>query len=194
MSEEAREDDQFLASVAQFLIDGREEDAASVILSCTLRHWESGDSWWVGDEQSHAIHVSLTGPRQAYDILRDDKQPITKAVKNAIQALLASNEYLKYFTISAERIEIDADWRDELLEIARGKGVHNQAAELQHGLMWNGLRFRSAAETRIARELDHAGVMFLPNCRARVNGPDGRKNREPDFLVLRRRQMGSLGG
>ena len=192
MIDEPKRDDQLLASVVRFLIDGGEEDAASIILSCTLSQWESGDSWWAGDEQTFAIHVNLVGPRQAYEVLHDEKHPVSKAVKSAIQALLSPGEYLKHLTVSVERIEIDADWRAELLEIARGKGVHNQAADLSHGRLWNGLRFRSESETRIARELDRAGVLFLPNCKARVNSSDGRKNREPDFLVCASGKWGIL--
>lgn len=55
--------DQVLASAARFLIDGGEEDAASVLLSCNLSVWESGDTWHNGDEVTSAVHVDLTGPR-----------------------------------------------------------------------------------------------------------------------------------
>lgn len=57
--------DVLLASAARFLIDGGEEDAASVLLSCTATAWESGDSSFVGDEVASALHVALTGPRSA---------------------------------------------------------------------------------------------------------------------------------
>jgi hypothetical protein len=137
----------------------------------------------IGDEETLAVHVHLVGPRQAYDILSSDAHPIRRSVARATHALLQPARYLKHLSISVEPVEIDADWRNELLEIARGRGVHNQAVELQHGRIWSGLRFRSESETRVARELDKAGVMFLPNCKARVSAPEGRKNREPDFLV-----------
>jgi hypothetical protein len=48
---------------------------------------------------------------------------------------------------------------------------------------WKGLRFRSPAEIKIAEALDRAGVLYLPNCMARLNTPEGRKNKEADFLV-----------
>jgi hypothetical protein len=53
------DDDVLQASAARFLIDGGEEDAASVLLSCTLRIYHSGDTWFVGDE-THFTH--LQGP------------------------------------------------------------------------------------------------------------------------------------
>jgi hypothetical protein len=106
MSSDQTGNDRFLASIARFLIDGGQEYAASVVLSCNLTEWESGDSWWAGDEQTFAVHVNLTGPRQAHDILHNDKHPITRAVRAAIQALLPPNQYLKHLTISAELVEI----------------------------------------------------------------------------------------
>src|ERR1039457_2940753 len=47
-------DDVVLASAARFLIDGGEEDAASVLLSCSLEFWPSGDTWYDGDEALEA--------------------------------------------------------------------------------------------------------------------------------------------
>jgi uncharacterized protein YjbI with pentapeptide repeats len=51
---------------------------------------------------------------------------------------------------------------------------------------WEGMRFRSKAEVKIAQALDQALVFFLPNCLTRLNNPQkrgGRGNLEPDFLV-----------
>lgn len=67
-------DDQLLASAARFLIDGREEDVANLLFSCSLRVWESGDSWFVGDETHYALHVKLTGPRAAYEVLSSPRK------------------------------------------------------------------------------------------------------------------------
>src|SRR5260370_39947892 len=48
---------------------------------------------------------------------------------------------------------------------------------------WNNLRFRSNTEIKIAEALDKAGVLFFPNCMARL-GPIGeRRNKEADFLI-----------
>ena len=51
---------------------------------------------------------------------------------------------------------------------------------------WQMLRFRSKTEIKIAQALEHAGVLFLPNCLARLDDPKqtgGRGNKEVDFLV-----------
>src|SRR5947209_446050 len=108
-------DDRLLASAVRFLIDGHQEDAASTLLACELTRWHSGDTWWSGDEQLLAVHVSLTGPRTAYEILVRKDHSITQAIRNAIEALLHDNEYLKHLTVRAEIIDIDPTWRQELL-------------------------------------------------------------------------------
>jgi len=172
------------ASAARFLIDGGEENAASVLLSCELTFEESGDTWYSGDEVLYALHIKLTGPRAAYEILSDEEAAITIAIRKAVQAVLPSDLYVKHFTAHASLVEIDTDWRNELLEIARGRGVHNQASVSSSPLRtWKNLRFRSQSEIRIAEALDRRGVMFLPNCLARLTLDDTRANREADFLV-----------
>jgi len=171
------------ASAVRFLIDGGESDAANVLLSCEVEVQDSGDSWWQGDEQIWATHIKLTGPRAAHDMLRNSEHPVSKAIRNAIQAVLPADRYIKHLTAHAELIDIDPDWRTELLEIARGRGVHNQAVQNQTQLSWMNLNFRSKSEVRIAQALDRAGVLFMPNCMARLTTPDGRRNKEADFLV-----------
>ena len=185
-------DERLLASAVHFLVDGQEEDAASVLLSCSLSVWESGDTWYVGDETYSAVHIKLVGPRAAYEILRKEDHPITKAIRRALEAVLPEGMYIKHFTVHAEVIEIDADWRSELLEIARGRGVHNQAAAAKKVRVWKNLRFRSQSEVRIAQALDRAGVLFLPNCKVRLGTPSKRQNREPDFLVCYEGKWGIL--
>ena len=147
-----------LASAVRFLIDGGEDDAANVLLSCSLDYWMSGDGWWVGDERHEAVHVKLTGPRAAYDILTKDDHPITKAVSRAASAVLPDATYIKHFTVHMEHVAIDPGWRQELLEIARGRGVHNQAAQGHALRTWKNLHFRSASEVHIAEAFERVGA------------------------------------
>lgn len=184
--------DVLVASAARFLIDGGEEDAANVLLACRVNAYESGDTWYVGDETHYALHIEVHGPRAAYDALSDDRSILGRAIRNAIRATLPSDTYIKHFTVHAERVEIDANWQAELLEIARGRGVSNQGPRDQSTRLWNNLRFRSESEIRVARALDRAGVLFLPNCKARLGMSDNRANREPDFLVCKDGKWGVL--
>lgn len=57
---------------------------------------------------------------------------------------------------------------------------------------WNGLRFRSDAQIKIAEALDRAGVLFFPNSKARFTTTEGRENQEPDFLIFHNGKWGIL--
>ena len=72
--------------------------------------------------------------------------------------------------------------------------VHNQAATgTTRVITWDNLRFRSQTEIRIAQALERAGVMFFPNCMARLSISDeATGNREPDFLVCADGRWGIL--
>jgi len=189
---ESSEYDIYLASAARFLVDGCEEDAASVLLSCSLEFSRSGDTWYVGDETHEALHVKLTGPRAAYEIINDTNQPITGAIRKSITAVLPDRTYIKHFTAHVQHISIDTNWREELIEIARGVGVHNQAAQGKALRIWNNLYFRSQSEIKIAETLDRANVLFFPNCRGRLGLSVTRQNKEADFLVCHRGKWGIL--
>lgn len=57
---------------------------------------------------------------------------------------------------------------------------------------WKGLRFRSKAEVKIAEALDRFNVLYLPNCKARLDTPNGRRSLEPDFLICYEGRWGIL--
>jgi len=178
-----KEYDQILGNAARFLIEGQEEDAASVLLSCSLSGiWE--------DIMDGYVTVELTGPRAAYDTLSDPNNPIHCAVFRALNAV-TGNRFSRLDT-RVELVEISPDWREELLEIARGKSVHNQATEGAQARVWNNLRFRSESEIKIAQALDRAGLLFLPNCRARLGPTESRANKEADFLICWEGKWGIL--
>lgn len=182
-------DAQIQASAARFLIDGGEEDAASVLLSCSLT-----SSWWTSDLGIDYKNFLLKGPRIAYNVLNAADNPIRIAIKNAIEAVLPVGIEMNNLIARGELIDIDPEWHSDLLEIARGKGVSNQAAgeRTKKILNWKNLGFRSVSEIKIAEALDKAGVLFLPNCRARLGEEKNRENKEPDFLICHKGKWGIL--
>jgi uncharacterized protein YjbI with pentapeptide repeats len=68
--------------------------------------------------------------------------------------------------------------------------VSNQGVKAPYE--WNNFYFRSKTEIKIAEALDRAGVLFYPNCKARLNAPEGRNGRESDFLVFHTGKWGIL--
>ena len=59
-------------------------------------------------------------------------------------------------------------------------------------IKWKGLTFRSQSELKIAKSLDHAGVMFLSSSKVRLKTEHGRQSREVDFLVFHNGRWGVL--
>lgn len=183
------------ASAARFLIDGGEEDAANIFLSCIMEINGSSEEYFslTSEDVFSPVRIKLTGPRAAYDILTNQDHPITRQIQNAIRAVWSDGyQSIEGFSAYAEQIEIDPDWRSELLEIARGKGVHNQAAGAKNSRTWQNLNFRSQSEIKIAVALDKTTALFLPNCKVRLNIASSRENREADFLICMDGRWGIL--
>jgi len=68
--------------------------------------------------------------------------------------------------------------------------ANNQGINAPH--KWNGFYFRSQPEIKIAEALDRAGVLFYPNCKARLSTSVGREGKETDFLVFYQGKCGIL--
>jgi hypothetical protein len=184
-----------LANAAQYLIDGGEEDAASVLLSCELTVIYIDTAFEMSGERSwDLVEVELAGPRFAYEIIINPELEIKSSIAKAFEALSPFDGGGVFRELSAKvrMIDIEPDWRRELLEIARGKGINNQAQRSENGATWKNLRFRSGSEIKIAQALEKTGVLFLPNCLARLGMVGSRQNREADFLVCQNGKWGIL--
>jgi hypothetical protein len=175
----------------QYLLDGHEEDAASVLLSCNVKMEATRQSRWDTDWD---VTARMTGPREAYDILSNRDHDTYFQVLNAFNAVMPWGYYMEGIYIRVASTPVPPDWRTELLEIARGTGVHNQlvADTTVKAIIQTGMRYRSRSEAQIALALDRAGVMYLPNCKARLGSPTARQNKEPDFLICHEGKWGIL--
>jgi hypothetical protein len=175
--------EQLHASAVAFLLEGDDEEAADVLLGCSLSTWPVGQDWIDEGGVQVGLRVELAGPREVYEVLRDGGNPVTVAIREAIAAVLPAYLFLDDLSVRAELVDVDPGWRRRLLEAARGDRVHNQAGGNGATHVWHGLRFRSHSEVCIAQALDRAGVMYLANCLARLGPPPDRLTREADFLV-----------
>jgi hypothetical protein len=182
---------QLIASAAKYLIEGGESNAATILLACTVDSLRE-DTDGYNEPGSGPYYLDLIGPRIACECLSDYKNEIYNQVWAAISAVLPYPLYLRGMNIRAGLVALEPDWHAEMVELASGKCVDNQAADAGACRIWNRLRFRSATEIKIAEALDKAKVLFFPLSRARLNGPTGRVNREPDFLVCKDGKWGIL--
>jgi hypothetical protein len=125
-----------------------------------------------------------------------EKNEFKQAMQHIVESLLPPAATVVDFSVTVEvavYVEAWLRWRTPACDYVNNTQVHNQIADPSKvKTTWNNLRFRSHSEMRIAIALDEAGVLFLPNCMGRLNGPGGRRNLECDFLVCHEGRWGIL--
>jgi hypothetical protein len=88
------------------------------------------------------------------------------------------------------RLDKGLDRISQSLHSADGKA--NASHATYRSIPYKGMIFRSRTEVRIARSLEHAGIVYLPPTKARLNTPKGRQGREIDFLIFDGGRIGVL--
>src|SRR5260370_35771889 len=171
------------ASAVTFLTDGHEEKAARILLSCDLEV-EAHYVWLAPDEgyNDGTFDVELAAPRAIYEIISNAEHPTTKLIEEAIRVTLNRPYHLDNRLLLPK---VTPGWKEKMLDALQENSVVNQGNPIENRptYSWNNLRFRSNTEIKIAEALDKAGVLFFPNCMARL-GPIGeRRNKEADFLI-----------
>lgn len=177
------------ANAVSLLIDGDKEEAARVLLLCEVRISEHF-VWLAPDEgyNNGALDIELIALKDIYEIIKDLQHPTTKAIQEALTATLNGQPYLLMTDMILP--EVAPDWREKLLKATQVQKVDNQGNNAPYE--WNDLRFRSKSEIKIAQALDKTGVLFFPNCKARLGSISGRENREADFLICYEGKWGIL--
>jgi len=172
------------ASAVSYLIDAHEEEAARILLSCDLAveaHYE----WLAIDEGYYdgTFDVELAAPRAIYEVVSNAEHPTAKLILQALRVAL--NDPPCNFVTRLQLPNISPGWKEKMLNALQESSVVNQGNPIENRptYSWNNLRFRSNTEIKVAEALDNAGVLFFPNCMARL-GPIGeRRNKEADFLI-----------
>ena len=86
---EELDDEKMLASAVAFLAVGQEheQEASATLLAFTVKVYDSGSTWWVGNELQQGINIHLSGPRTAYEIICDVNNPIRETIRHAFDAI-----------------------------------------------------------------------------------------------------------
>lgn len=186
------------ASAATFLLQGGtdvELQAAQALSYCAVadKRYDGSNSW-----PPYGLTLEVCAPRAVYDLLgtsqAGSENPVRDAIVAAFDAVLPADEYCSDLCMRAELVSVDVErWRDEIRKLSVS-GATNQGIDFGKAPLktWMNLRFRSSSEVRTAQALDRMGVLFLPNCMARVGALGERQNREADFLVILNGKVGIL--
>ncbi len=183
--------EQLLASAVQYLIEGEELDAAQVLIYCTIEELEFFAEEDFG-RVNYIVEVSLRGPRMSVGRLDNPYDDVGEQIRTAISHILPFGHRLGTLDSRASVHAPDENWRRDLQELIKGKGVSNQASGAESPRLWQGFRFRSATEIKIEEALDRAGVLFFPLPKARVVTDRGHMNVEPDFVICHEGRWGIL--
>jgi hypothetical protein len=204
-------DSDTLHTVATKYLNERGKFFATLVLERCNLHYLARPV--LGEEFNHwgieyVVFVILDdGTSETQTILFNADHRVTQALNEAFSALAPSNIFVIVMGLHETDGEVLARraWENiiaaQLQKIATGNvqktslspAVSNQVSDGDNVRIWKNLRFRSESEVRIAAALDKiSGVMFLPNCKARVGRASKRLNREPDFLICYKGKWGIL--
>ncbi len=211
--------DQLLYNAVLWLVQNEYHEAATLLVECEYDgsgediyvHWNYDEVEWTREY----IRVTLSAPHALQPIIgaSDDTtrfedtrhivdpqepNPLRSAIEQAFEAILRVSPVLVETHVQLI-VESEGDWREHLRELAKSKGkvATNQGRQFDTSqrkpiTVWNNLNFRSRSEVAIAKALDSQGVMYLPNCAARLGPPEHRHNKEPDFLICYEGKWGIL--
>jgi len=171
-------DDALVARAVKFLKDGNENLASSLLLDCGVELGAYDTARGNLDYVRLGVAVTLKCNRTIYDVLMAGGSTMLAAIEYAFNAVIPQ----------AYELEIGVLWDAEGAEAVSNQGTLAQTITR----IWNNLKFRSRSEQAIAEALERAGVLFFPNCAARVGPSSHRRNREPDFLVCQDGKWGVL--
>jgi len=73
-----------------------------------------------------------------------------------------------------------------------GKNQEIQSSSQEAVYNWNGFRFHSDAQVKIAEILDRTSTLFIPNSQLRIATATGRQNQKADFLIFHQNKLGIL--
>jgi hypothetical protein len=88
-------DQETIDATVQYLLDGKEAEAAAILRSCTFENFDIVDDWWDGSQRLEGVLIEVACPRSSYEVLMDRSHPYTASVENALKAVLPGGMYLK---------------------------------------------------------------------------------------------------
>lgn len=188
--------DRILGMLIQYFVDGEDFKTAGKLLYCRLQVDEICEKPTEGQTHVTGYRFKLYAPRRLYDELsREDAfmETLSDRVRAAFAGIMKALNYDDDPTpeFVPDVADIGEDWRLQLGHAVSGKEAHNQAVEARRAVVWNNMRFQTAAELRIAQALEKAQALYLPNCKLSL-GYTSREIREPDFLICHRGRWGIL--
>ncbi|GAX34913.1 pentapeptide repeat-containing protein [Nodularia sp. NIES-3585] len=132
-------------------------------------------------------YVYVSGENYVYS---EDTMKLEGTERRPLEGIFLPGEFASLYKKIIENSDLILRKSPETPNTANNQGVQFNPNNKTH--TWESLRFRSKTEIKIAEALDRAGTLFLPNCLARLNTPNGRANKEADLLICYNGKWGIL--
>lgn len=133
------------------------------------KHWNVGEFWNKGVEKFNYLELSIKGPVNSIEALREGI-----AKKRSVLSLALEESLNAHGMTSIGR---------DIRLFVEPTSFYDESYKGIKITKFNGVCFRSGSEVRIAEILEKRSVMFFANSRGRMGGVYNRKTREPDFIV-----------
>ncbi|MGL5922866.1 DUF559 domain-containing protein [Chroococcidiopsis sp.] len=169
--------------------------------ACIKASWRSppGKLHALGDALAEFMELVEFDLASKVATIRVESQPTAKAISPYLPKLESAFESVLRVDIKirleVSEVEIE-EARTEITNQGLGSellGAENLPPKRRAApLEWNGLRFRSKSEMKIAQVLDQRKVLYFPNARGRLLDNYQRVNKEADFLICHEGRWGIL--
>jgi hypothetical protein len=187
----------------KYLIDMERLEASALLINTQIVESQDYDETEFDVTVYHFFTLLL--PPHVYKELNEPDNEIVEDITNAFSYVVElDTDYERNKSeIHKSKLYLELDfkdftsqnWRQEARELLNSMSKYsNQAIDYWNSgvMIWQELRFRSTEEIMIAEALEKAGVMFLPNCKARCGDPGKRQSIEADFLIYYQGKLGVL--
>lgn len=192
-------EEQYIASAVQHLLSLGKEEHAVWLATCVLemKHRAPIPDFELIPEGRNILQLTLRGDSEAVAFFKAKNtslkvhcgSEIGRSLRDAFDHVFPGE--IIHISIALGPSIFDNRWREQLLARKEGE-ARNQNSYTKAAVEFQGMRFSSEPEVRIAQALDRRGVMYLPNALIRVGVPSARVNRFPDFLVSYQGKWGIL--
>lgn len=182
-----KEREQFLASAVHYLLQTGQKEMALLLAGGTVSHAAAFEDTGP-DYRVDICELDIRVPPQLHSQYKSNKDA-KSILESAFKAVFPGND-IYHISVGTTLVEAETSWRRRFLEEAERITNQNHFNEKPH--IFDKMRFDSPAEVAIAKALDRTGVIYFPNCLARVIFEGKRENRFPDFLICYNGKWGIL--
>ncbi len=191
------DEEDFLYTLIQYIPKHDTEKQIAILLTYATIEFHKTDQFSSKGWHGLLLNVNIQLPVKAFEYIESITSPFSDEfliekdeLENKLQTWMEKIlPWSSGFDIGTVKFSVKVQgsydgWRDEVLLQLIGRGITNQAAfkSTYHPMCeYNGMKFRSKSEMRLAEHFEQSDVLFFPLPLANYQG----QTKEPDYLVCK---------